>query len=203
MNDERRQFQRLTLSAPLDGWFGDYPVQLVDVSATGALVEHDDHIEEASRALLRFFWRGTEVEITAETVRREDNRTGLHFTEENETLRDLIATSATELLLALEANARGDRAANVVGEETITSAWASKSIGFVRWILTPEGKWRSERSLLPDQPEDGFTIAASEADHQVALLRNTYESGNEESRRLTRMFAELSVAATANSPDHE
>ena len=199
MNDERRQFQRLTLSEPLDGWFGDFPVRLVDVSATGALIEHDEEIEEESRALLRFFWRGTEVEITAETVRRDDHRTGLHFTEENETFRDLIAASATEMLLALEANARGDREANVVGEETITSAWAMKSVGFVRWILTSEGTWRSERALLPDQPEDGFTIAASEADDQVALLRNTYESGNEESRRLTRMLAELSVAASMES----
>ena len=199
MNDERRQYQRLTLSEPLDGWFGDYPVRLVDVSATGALIEHDDTIEEESRALLRFFWRGAEVEITAETVRRSDHRTGLHFTEENETLRDLIATSATEMLRALEANARGDRAANVVGEETITSAWASKSIGFVRWIFTAEGTWRSERALLPDQPEDGFTIAAAEADDQVMLLRKTYESGNDESRRLTRMLAELSVAASVDS----
>lgn len=198
MNDERRQFQRLTLTQPLDGWFGDYPVSLVDISAGGALIEHQGDIAPDSRGLLRFFWRGTEVEILAETVRRDDHHTGIHFLEETETLRELIAISATEILLALEANARGDRSANVVGEETITSAWAAKSIGYVQWILTPEGTWKSQRSLLPDQPENGFTIAAGEAADQVALLRSTYENGDEESRRMTRMLAELSVAAGAS-----
>jgi hypothetical protein len=198
VSDERRQFQRLTLTEPLDGWFGDYAIRLADVSATGALIEHDDAIDPESRGLLRFFWRGTEVEILAETVRRDDHHTGIHFLEESETLRQLIAVSATEMLLALEANARGDRQANIVGEETITSAWAAKSIGYVQWTLTPSGAWKSQRSLLPDQPENGFTIAAGEAAEQVALLRSTYESGNEESRRLTRMLAELSVAAGAS-----
>lgn len=195
MNDERRHFQRLTLTEPVDGWFGDFAVRLVDVSATGALIEHDDEIETSSRALLRFFWRGEEVEITAETVRHNDHQTGLHFVEENETLRSLIAKSAAEMLLALEANARGDRDANVVGDETITSAWGSRSIGYVRWILVPEGGWKSERALLPDQPEDGFTLGAAEDPAQVAMLCRTYESGDSESRRLTRMLAELSVAA--------
>jgi hypothetical protein len=195
VSEERRQFQRLTLTEPLDGWFGDYAVRLVDVSATGALIEHDEEIEVSSRALLRFWWRGEEVEITAEIVRHSDHQIGLHFVEENETLRALIATSASEMLLALEANARGDRNANIVGDETITSAWGARSIGYVRWIFSEDGSWRSERALLPDQPEDGFTIAASEDQVQVALLRSTYESGNDESRKLTRMLAELSVAA--------
>ena len=199
MNDERRQFQRLTLTEPVDGWFGDFAVRLVDVSATGALIEHDEEIEADSRALLRFFWRGREVEITAETVRTADHRTGLHFTEENDTLRELIAASAAEMLRALEANARGDRDANIVGDETITSAWAARSVGYVRWIFRDDGTWKSERALLPDQPENGFTIAASEAPDQVEMLQRTYEGGDAESRRLTRMFAELSVAASSAS----
>ncbi len=201
MSDERRQFQRLTLTAPLDGWFGDYPVRLIDVSATGALVEYaedDERIPASARALLRFFGRGHEVEVTAETARAGDGEAGLRFLEENETLRSLIAGSATELLVALEANARGDRAANVIGEETITGAWRLPASGFVRWIFGG-GHWSSERSLLPDQPPDGFTIAASEPEEQVALLQRTYETGDTEARKLTRMLAELSVAA--GTPD--
>ena len=97
------------------------------------------------------------------------------------------------MLRALEANARGDREANVIGEETITSAWRQPATGFVRWIFSASG-WKTERSLLPDQPPDGFTIAAGEADHQVQLLCRTYEGGDTEARRLTRMLAELSVA---------
>lgn len=195
MTDERRHFQRLTLLEPLDGWFGDYNVRLIDVSATGALIEHDDSIPADARALLRFWWRGQEVEVTAETARRADSRTGLRFLEECEPLVQLIAASATEMLLALEANARGDRDANAIGDETLTAAWHRPASGFVRWIFEPVRGWRSERSLLPDQPEDGFTIAAAEPDDQVALLCRTYESGDHEARKLTRMLAELSVAA--------
>ena len=196
MNDDRRAYQRLTLTEPLDGWFGDFTVRLVDVSASGAQIEHEDPIPGDARGLLRFSWRGEDVEILASTARIiENNRCGLHFLEENETLRALIATSAAGLLRALEANARGDRGANVVGDETLTSAWHRPIAGYVAWTFD-DGAWRASPSRSSGQPENGFTIAASEADDQVELLRRTYESGDAEARRLTRMLAELSVVGT-------
>jgi hypothetical protein len=197
MSDERRIYQRLTLREPLDAWFGDFPVRLVDVSATGALVEYDEYdepIPDDARGLLRFYWRGREIEVIAETARTLERRSGLKFIEENDTLNQSIADSAKEILLALDANARGDRSANVVGEETITSAWRRPAAGFVRWTYDG-GQWHSELAAECDQPADGFTIAAAEPDEQVALLCSTYESGDAEARRLTRMLAELSVAA--------
>ncbi|HYK05660.1 MAG TPA: PilZ domain-containing protein [Thermoanaerobaculia bacterium] len=194
MSDERRHFQRLTLLEPIDGWFGDYAVRLIDVSATGALIEYDEPIPADARALLRFWWRDEEVELMAETARTLESRSGLHFLEENEALCRLIAGSATEMLIALEANARGDREANLIGDETLTAAWRRPMQGFVRWIFG-DGGWRSEQSAHADQPENGFTIAAAEPDDQVALLCRTYESGGTEARQLTRMLAELSVAA--------
>lgn len=194
MTDERRAYQRLTLPEPLDGWFGDFSVRLVDVSASGAQIEHDEAIPDASRALLRFYWRGEEVEILAETARLiHTNRMGVRFLEESETLRMLIAVSAADVLRALEANARGDREANVIGDETLTSAWRTHASGYVRWELE-DGHWTPHHAREPKQPENGFTIAASEAEEQVAMLRRTYETGDAEARRLTRMLAELSVA---------
>jgi hypothetical protein len=192
VSDERRQFQRLALSEPLDGWFGDYPVRLVDVSAVGALVEFEEPIPPAARALLRFYWRGRELEILTEVVRTDDRRSGLQFVEESAELWSLIANSATEILLAMEANARGDREANVVGDQTFTSALRPHATGLVSWILGPDG-WKSHRVLLADQPEDGFTVSESEPEEQVELLRRTYEDGDTEARRMTRMLAELSV----------
>lgn len=195
MSDERRHFQRLTLLEPLDAWFGDFSVRLIDVSATGALIEHEDEpIPAGARALLRFYWRGEEVEVMAETARNEDNRAGLRFLDDSEVLRRLITISAREMLGALEANARGDREANLIGDETLTAAWRRPAAGFVRWVLGANG-WQSERCSEPTQPADGFTIAAGEPDDQVALLCRTYESGDTEARRLTRMLAEISVTA--------
>jgi len=194
VNDDRRVFQRLTLTEPLGGWFGDFTVRLLDVSATGAQIEHDDEIPGDARGLLRFFWRGHEVEILASTARIiQANRMGLHFLEENDTLRTLIAGSAADLLRALEANARGERMANVIGDETLTSAWHRPIAGYVEWTFA-DGRWTARPRRDSDQPENGFTISAAETDEQVELLRRTYEGGDSEARRLTRMLAELSVA---------
>lgn len=194
MNDDRRVYQRLTLTEPLDGWFGDFTVRLVDVSATGAQIEHDEEIPADARGLLRFFWRGLEVEVLASTARIiQTNRMGLHFLEENDTLRMLIAGSAADLMRALEANAIGDRMANVIGDQTLTSAWQRPIAGYVEWTLT-DGAWSARPCHDGEQPENGFTISAAEDDEQVELLRRTYESGDSEARKLTRMLAELSVA---------
>ncbi|HVE71957.1 MAG TPA: PilZ domain-containing protein [Thermoanaerobaculia bacterium] len=194
MNDERRAYQRLSLTEPLDGWFGDFTVKLVDVSASGAQIQHDEPIPGAARGLLRFYWRGQEVEILAATARAIDtDRTGVQFLEDNETLRALIAASAAELLRALEANARGDRQANVIGDETLTSAWQRPIAGYVEWTYDGH-RWNARPRREANQPPNGFTISAAEADDQVELLRRTYEKGDVESRRLTRMLAELSVA---------
>lgn len=195
MNDERRIYQRLTLTEPVDGWFGDFAVRLIDVSATGAQIETDEPIPTDSRGLLRFYWRNSEVEITAELVRSAELRAGLRFVEEDETLRGLIAMSAEELLRAFEANAAGHREENAVGDRTITSVSEVLGHGYMIWTLD-DGEWRSRHSLLPDQPDNGFTIAAGEDEEQVTLLRSTYESGDAEARKLTRMLAELSVSSS-------
>jgi hypothetical protein len=193
VSDERRQFQRLTLSAPVDGWFGDFAVRLVNISASGALCQSDDAIPLAARALLRFYWRGAEVEVLAETARSSDGQTALAFLDESDVLRTLLADSAREILKAQEANAGGDRAANIVGDETLTSASARPHTGsFITWILGEDG-WKAQRSLLPDQPPNGFTVSAGEPDEQIELLCRTYESGDVHARNLTRLLAELSV----------
>ena len=196
MTDERRRFQRLALAEPLDGWFGDFDVRLLDVSAKGALIEAGEPLLSGARALLRFYWRGEEVEILAETAHATQSRWGLRFVEDSELLRGLIAKSASELLRALEANAAGDRDSNTIGEATITSAMQLHATGFVTWVLK-DAKWTSRRSLLPDQPSEGFTIPAGEPEEQVEMLCRTYQDGDAEARRLTRMLAELSVAGVS------
>lgn len=195
MSDERREYQRLNLVRPLDGWFGDWPVRLIDVSAKGALIESDEDLPDEARALLRFWWHGEELELLAETARRADSRTGLRFVEQSEQLRRLLADSATELLRAQEANASGNREANTIDQDaTLTAASLSLITGFVTWVFR-DGRWKRKATLTAEQPPDGFTIAASEPEDQVELLRATYESGDTEARRMTRLFAELSVTS--------
>jgi PilZ domain-containing protein len=201
VNQDRREYQRLALTKPLIGRFGKRRVRLLDVSANGALIESDEEIPTGARGRLTFAWRKNRVSVMAEAVRTDEDRAGLHFTENSEKLRKLIAASATEVLRAQQANLEGERSRNIIaGEETLTSASAGlRSAGYATWTLEGAG-WKRRRSLLPDQPENGFTLAASEPDEQVELLRKTYENGDAEARRLTRLLAELSVATVRGNP---
>lgn len=194
MTEERRGFQRLNLTKPVDGWFGDFSVMVVEVSANGAKIIHDDELPVGARALLRFSWRGEDLELLAEIARTEGARSGVRLIDESEQLHRLIETSATELLRAQQANAMGDRAHNVVGDETLTaaSAGARAGSGFLQYHFTPGG-WKCHRVLLPDQPDDGFTVSGNETQEQIDLLCTTYEGGDTEAKRMTRMIAELSV----------
>ncbi len=195
MADERRTFQRLNLGRAIDGWFGERAVRIADVSASGAQLMVGAPIEDGTRARLRFAWRGDEVDVMAEVTRVEDGRAGVQFVEANDALRDLLAASVLEILHAQEANAGGDRARNVIGDDaTLTSASELElTDAFVSFRLGEAG-WKRRRSLLPDQPEDGFTIRAGVPQEDVDLLCRTYEAGDAESRRLTRLMAELSVS---------
>ena len=188
-------FQRLYLTKPLKARFGNRSVSLIDVSATGALIEDGDDIPLGQTKSLRFTWRRKKVTIKAETVRTDEGRSGLHFLEDSQLLRDLIAKSATEVLLAQQANMEGDREHNIVGDETLTAASAGllRGKGFMVYNLE-QGVWTKRRALIAEQPPNGFTISAAEPEDQVALLCDAYERGDDEARRMTRLLAELSVA---------
>lgn len=187
-------YQRLHLTSPIDGWFGKKRVRLIDVSAIGALMETSQPIKVGSRSSIRFSWRDQEVRIKARVVRSDPDQVGVKFTEDSELLRRLIAESAEELLRAQQANVEGERGLNVVGEETLTAASAGlrRGHGFLTYTLQ-DGTWTRRKSLLPDQPPNGFTVAAAEPEEQVELLCRTYESGDAETQRMTRLLAELSA----------
>lgn len=192
--EERRQYQRLNITRPVDGWFGDFPVMVVEVSADGAKIVHDDPLPAGARGLLRFSWRGEDLEVTVEIVRTDGARSGVHLLDDSPQLRRLIVESGNELLRAQEANASGNRGRNVVGDGTLTAASAGVNdrSGYLQYQLA-NGEWKCRHVLLPDQPEDGFTVSANETQEQIDLLCTTYASGDAESKRITRMIAEASV----------
>jgi PilZ domain-containing protein len=192
--EERREYQRLNLTKPVDAWFGDFDVVLVEISAGGAKIVHDEEIPINSRGLLRFTWRERDFEILSQITRSEGARSGVHFLESNDEFRLMVGQWANEVRLAQEANASGNRAANVVGDETLTaaSAGARALSGFLQYRLTSNG-WKCQRALLPDQPEDGFTVSANESQEEIDMLCKTYESGDPDAKKMTRMIASLSI----------
>jgi len=69
VDPERREYQRLALTSPLTGRFLKLKIRLLDVSATGALIESDLEIPPGKRGTLTFTWRKHKVKIKAEAVR--------------------------------------------------------------------------------------------------------------------------------------
>jgi len=184
MSDERRAFQRLNLTSPVDGAFGGVPLRIVDVSARGVLATTAAQLEPGARGLIRFHWRGEDVEAGAAVVWCEEGRAGFRLDEVPEVLRTLLEASVTELLRAQETEGR---APHIVDEGDFPVADV-----FVTYALN-DGAWTRRASLLPDQPPNGFTVAPSEPVENIELLCRTFEQGDAETRRLTRLFAELSV----------
>jgi PilZ domain-containing protein len=193
--EERRSFDRLNLTKPIDGTFGEHAVMVVEVSVGGAKIVHDEPMKKGATALLRFEWRGQKLAVLSQVTRSDGARSGLHFLEHNEVLAGLVNEWANEVLTAQQANADGNREANVIGEGTLTSASAGARAlaGFLQYHLTPNG-WKCHRALLPDQPEDGFTVSANESQEQIDLLCRTYEAGDAEAKKMTRMIAGLSIS---------
>jgi len=183
MIDERRAFQRLNLTEPVEGAFGGVPLRIAEISARGVLAETDAPLQRRARGVIRFHWRGADVDAGAAVVWCEGGRAGFRFDEIPETLRKLLEDSVTEVLR----DRGGDWPVEVVDAGEFPAADV-----FVVYTVD-NGVWTRRTSLLPDQPPDGFTISPLEPQENVELLCRTFEHGDAETRRLTRLFAELSV----------
>jgi hypothetical protein len=72
-----------------------------------------------------------------------------------------------------------------------------KESSFITFRLV-RGSWKRTKSTDPGQPEDGFTVSASEDAGQIEILCDTYSKADEEGRRLIRLLAEMSIAEGEN-----
>lgn len=203
---ERREFQRLSLPARLRAEFGNASVHVLEIGVTGARLEHDEPLPVGERRTLRFDWEGERLELEAEVVRSASpsaapaasrRQSGVAFAaaqpEVADSLRGLLARAVLQRLgeRRLEAPALDFADA----DDTLRPGDAR----FVTWTRE-EGIWRKRRSFLPDQPDDGFTVAASEDREELQRLCRTWEQADAEGRRLLRLFCELSVSDAMNVP---
>ncbi|PYQ31353.1 MAG: hypothetical protein DMF56_05515 [Acidobacteria bacterium] len=209
--DERRHFQRLLLTKPILALARGTSALILDLGITGALLEHYGEAAPGERMNLLFRWMSNDVDLACEVVRSEVVRpiggdhvspvshTGVHFTgakgDSLELLKDLIATQVGRVLAAQRANAAGEWMSLDAGDmilEDLGRARRMRTSGFVSYRLK-DGKWWRIPTRSTAQPSDGFTVAAYEDEEEVHTLCAAYERANEESRRLIRLVAELSV----------
>ncbi|MGZ4810582.1 MAG: hypothetical protein ACXVIJ_07575 [Thermoanaerobaculia bacterium] len=137
-------------------------------------------------------------------------------------LKEMIATYVARSLAEQVANARGvgpvtERnmpvfRSGVVAASGLSTEDREKSSrflpnaaivaeqGYIRCALV-QRRWEKKWTRSSAQPEDGFTLLASEPEDHVEQLCETYERANADDRRLIQLMARLSIETPAETPE--
>ena len=206
---ERRRYGRIKLDTPLPAAFGDLDVRVIELSVVGFLVAHEGRLETGTVRQFSLEWQGAPILLECSVARSTLYRlgkalgaksiyhTGLRIVRFESDgfirLRELIADRIVRALDEMKANARGipPLAAYMYQPE--------KGDLFRRceWI---DGQWRISETIRAAQPQSGFTVSAEVDPAHVKMLCETWEKTTDEGRRLTRMFAELSISKGEGVP---
>lgn len=207
--EERREFQRLQLHAPVPGTFGTTAVSIVEVGVLGARIQHAAPLD-TPRAELRFAFEGNVIAMKCEAVRTFPSdhakypdaglMSGLRFIaalgESGDYLRDMLGRLVSRALQERhESSPTRLRIRVVDGDKTVRGLDAQ----FLSYRLE-SGVWRRRHVFLPEQPALGFTVARGEDASEMQRLCEVYEASDDEGRRLIRLFAELSVSDVLQIP---
>lgn len=200
--EERREFQRLRLEAPLPGTFGTTVVSIVEAGVLGARLQHASPLD-VQRGELRFAYGASEIAMKCEVVRTfggEQLMSGVRFLAAIGESGDHLRTMLAELVMKAldrrhDASATRLRLRAVDGDKTVRGVDAQ----FTSYRLE-HGTWRKRHVFLPEQPVAGFTVAKGEDPDEMQRLCAVYEASDTEGRRLIRLFAELSVSDVLQIP---
>jgi hypothetical protein len=207
--EERRQFHRVHLDAPIPGRMNDVPVQMVDLSLNGARIISEARFGPGTEHELNFKSNDQDVILGVSVVRctlfsfakapgeKSTYQSGLRIREtigdSDRLMRELIASYVIRALEEQKANARG---LPPLGPYAYLEG---KGDRFRRCELI-EGKWRRSETTRSDQPPNGFTVSADIRPYYVDLLCETYQMLDEEGKHLTQTLAQLSVNKAEGVP---
>ena len=207
--EERRQFHRIHIDAPIEARMGEVTVTLKDVSLNGARVVGEARFAPGSEHELHFAWNDTKIDCIVQVVRctlfsfakspgeKSAYQTGLRIREtlgnSDRALREMIGAHVIHALEEQKANARG---LPPLGPYFYLEG---KGDRYRRCELV-EGKWRRSETTRSEQPQNGFTVSADVRPYYVDLLCQTYQLSDEEGRRLTQTLAQLSISKTEGVP---
>lgn len=207
---DRREFQRLKLLKPILGTVNGQGALILDIGVGGAFIEHYGQASPGDQFRLGFLSEGESVEFVCEVRRSfvvrlasdesKVSHTGARFVQavgnSHALLEKLMVSFVGRILEAQRANARGER--SLSHGETILARLGDAQRMRARGCVThsfADGQWTAERGDSPTQPADGFTVAAFEDEEEVKMLRRSYETADDEGRRLIRLIADLSAHA--------
>ena len=203
--------QRVRLLEPLRGLADGERVFIAEVSINGLRIVHQDSLGfPGTPVTVMFEWDGRRVSVETRVVHtftkqigdgaraRKLLLSGVAITNAGESarlaLKELVEWHVARALDEQKANARGIPAVAAQSFQT------GKAAQLVRHELGVNGRWRETTTSDPNQPLNGFTISADQTAAEVAMLRNSFENGDGEIRRMIRQMAELSVSKSEGIP---
>ena len=153
-------------------------------------------------------------------------QSGLSFTSVSDDaalrLREMVAAIVARSLAEQVANARGigpvteknmpvfrsgtvtatgiEPAQEKTAKRFVPAAEIVADRGYTRCTLHGR-RWDVKWTRSPEQPEEGFTVLATEPADHVEQLCATYLQGSEDDRRLIRRLAEISVEKQSETPE--
>ena len=215
---DRRAKKRVQLPRGILARFGATPSVILDITDAGARIEHFVGLEVGRRSRLRLAWRDKPVEVDATILRCRVQRfgdgddgttvyqSGLLFNdyvgEAATALRDLVSTHIARSLAEQVANARG---IGPVIERNMPvfrggSVDAVVDRGYVRCTLNGN-RWDKKWTRTAEQPEDGFTVLASEPNEHIDQLCDVYLRSSAEDREFIRKLAKVTVERATETPE--
>lgn len=193
----------LRLAKPIPATFGEERVLVLDLGPAGALLSGRGQYEQGSQHELAFLDGRGNVKVrglvtgVADHGLSPDRDLLVRFQDEGVGLSEFIARYEEQIHRAEAANAEGNIEQNVIDGDRMLSDLGSAARANEPFLCCRlnAGHWTREITANGEQPPDGFTISAAEAEDQVALLQLAYEESDEDGRGALREFAAASLPA--------
>jgi len=115
--------------------------------------------------------------------------------EQKANARGLVPTSVDKMPIFRHGQLTENPAdvAEAIGSSVLPTARVAKEAGYICLQFEKNRTWKKKRTHDPGQPNEGFTISASEDQSQIQMLCDAYEKSDSDGRKMIQLFAQLSI----------
>ena len=191
----QRQTPRVILRKPLEGFFDNVSVLVVELGLGGAKFEHPQRIDIGRKGLFVCGAFRGEASVRHSVMLPADGGVVYHI---GISFHGLAAAQNQQLINLLLAEAQ-DQVAEWESNLSGTSTWLPKpsrrsavSLSFLSLHLTNEG-WQRHPTSDPNQPIDGITVPGDTPEEDLAVLCRTFEGADHATRELLRRMATVTI----------
>lgn len=195
---DRRRFTRVQVRQPLPALIGRGSGTLVDLSANGARIRHSSPVQRGTTVRVTFEWRGQRFEANAEVLASRVASLGGN-TQFESRLRFEAVSAASQKVLERTLTELLDRdlrkwVANLHGwrDEPADEETSTEPAGYIRCIYIG-GRWQQTPTRDATPPAAGFTVPEGTSPAEIRALCRTWESADEDGRRLVRLITDAVV----------